>query len=110
MGAQTPAVAVGGAVLQLRGCCMGLQGQGLRVVLCSNNLSGRKAWCSLGSLSGEIQQCEPLVAPQRAQDLMRPQGSAELSTFGVWSMNESLYGPPDYLSQVNGLSSALGHT
>lgn len=63
MGAQTP---VGGAVLQLRGCCMGLQGQGLRVVLCSNNLSGRKAWCSLGSLSGEIRQCEPLVAPQRA--------------------------------------------
>lgn len=78
---------------QLRGCCMGLQGQGLGVVLCSNNSSGRNAWCSLGSLSGEISQYEHLVAPQRAQDLMRPQGSAELSAFGV-----------------NGLGSTLGYT
>ena len=44
-------------------------------------------------LSGEMSQYEHLVAPQRAQDLMRPQGSAELSAFSV-----------------NGLGSSLGYT
>lgn len=58
-----------------------------------HNASGRNAWCGLGSLCGEISQYEHLVAPQRAQDLMRPQGSAELSALGV-----------------NGLGSSLGYT